>query len=126
MALRDPVRTRPGRDRPSPERARAYGIAGWVAAAALPVVLWHSTIAAVADDFRLDLGYLFTGWLGYALILSGLGLSVPVIASIGRRPGDRHYPMARAAYAAWGLSLYLLGMILASLVAAVAGQHPVG
>jgi hypothetical protein len=126
MAIREPVRTRPGRDRLTPRQALAVGIAGYAAAALLPVVLWHSSIAAVADDFRLDLDYLFTGWVGYGLILAGLGFFAPVVASIGRRPGDRFYPMARAAYAAWGLSLYLLGMALASQVALVTGQHPVG
>jgi hypothetical protein len=118
--------TRPGKNRLSPREAKATGIAGYVAAALLPVLLWRTSISAMAEDFRLDLGYLVTGWTGYALILLGLGFFAPVVVSIGRRPGDRLYPKSRSAYAAWGLSLYLLGVALASQVAAVTGQHAVG
>ena len=45
---------------------------------------------------------------------------MPVVLSIGRLPGSRLYPRGRNAYAAWGVSLYLLGFAIAVQVAAVA------
>ena len=39
---------------------------------------------------------------------------MPVVVSIGRAPGSRLYPRGRNAYAAWGVSLYLLGIVLAA------------
>jgi len=45
---------------------------------------------------------------------------VPVVLSIGRRPESRLYPRSRQAYAAWGVVLYLLGMLLASQVGQIA------
>jgi len=95
------------------------GLLGFVVAAALPPLLWHRAIAAVAEDFRFDLEYL-SGWTGYALIAAGLAFFVPVVISIGRLPGSRFYPRGRNAYAAWGISLYLLGFAIAVQVAAVA------
>jgi hypothetical protein len=95
------------------------GSLGFVAAAALPPLLWHRAIATVAEDFRLELDYL-SGWTGYALIAAGLAFFVPVVVSIGRTPASRLYPRARNAYAAWGISLYLLGIAIAVQVAAVA------
>ncbi len=100
------------------------GLAGFLAAAALPGVLWHSSISAIASDFRLELEYLVTGWTGYALIGLGLLFFLPVLVSIGHSPESRLYPRSRNAYAGWGVSLYLLGVILASQVAAVTGLHP--
>ena len=95
------------------------GLLGFMAAAALPPLLWHRAIAAVSEDFRLELEYL-SGWTGYALIAAGLAFFVPVLVSIGRTPASRLYPRARNAYAAWGISLYLLGIAIAVQVAAVA------
>jgi hypothetical protein len=108
----------------SRRRARWVGLLGFVAAAAMPVVLWHRSISAVASDFRLELNYLVTGWTAYALIGLGLMFFVPVVISIGHNPESRLYPRSRNAYAGWGVSLYLLGVILASQVAAVTGLHP--
>jgi hypothetical protein len=89
----------------------------------MPVVLWHRSISAIASDFRFELNYLVTGWTAYALIGLGLLFFVPVLISIGRNPESRLYPRSRNAYAGWGVSLYLLGVILASQVAAVTGLH---
>ena len=94
------------------------GFFGFVAAAALPPLLWHRAIGIVAEDFRLELDYL-SGWTGYALIAAGLAFFVPVVVSIGKTPASRLYPRARNAYAAWGISLYLLGIAIAVQVAAV-------
>lgn len=108
----------------SRRRARLVGLAGFLTAAALPPLMWHRSIQAIATEFRFELEYLVTGWTGYALIGLGLLFFVPVLVSIGRSPESRLYPRSRNAYAGWGTSLYLLGLILASQVAAVTGLHP--
>ena len=105
--------------------ARLVGLVGFLAAAALPPLLWHRAIAAIAADFRIEIPYL-TGWLAYVLIAIGLLFFVPVLVSIGRRPDSRLYPRARNAYAGWGISCYLLGLALATQVAQIAagpGAH---
>ena len=102
------------------------GLAGFLFAASLPFILWHRAIAAIAQDFRIDADYLVTGWLAYGLIAMGLLFFLPVLLSIGRRPGTRFYPRSRNAYAGWGVSCYLLGLALASQVAQIAagpGAH---
>jgi hypothetical protein len=104
--------------------AQLVGLAGFVFAAALPPLLWHRAITAIASDFRLELDYLVTGWTGYGLIGAGLLFLVPVVLSIGRNPDSRLYPRGRNAYAGWGVVLYLLGIALASQVAAVTQVHP--
>jgi len=114
---RAPIATR--RQELSRRQARLAGLVGFAAAATLPVVLWHRAFWLIASDFRLELGYLVTGWVGYGLIGLGLLFMAPVVASIGRLPDSRFYPRARKAYAAWGVCLYLLGIVLASQVATV-------
>jgi hypothetical protein len=104
--------------------ARLVGLAGFAGAAALPPLLWHRAMATIAQDFRVEWGYLVTGWTGYTLIALGLLFCVPVVVSIGRSPESRLYPRSRNAYAAWGITLYLLGIALASQVAAVTRVHP--
>lgn len=99
-------------------------MAGFLSAAVLPPLMWHDSISAIAADFRFELDYLVTGWTAYALIGLGLLFFVPVVVSIGRDPESRLYPRSRNAYVGWGASLYLLGVILASQVAAVTGLHP--
>jgi hypothetical protein len=128
MARRRPggrILARTGRQRLSHREAQLVGLLGFVGALALPFVLWHRAMSIVARDFRIDGGYFLMGWTGYALIGVGLLCLVPVVASIGRQPGSRFYPRSRNAYATWGVSLYLLGLILASQVAAIARVHPV-
>ena len=89
-------------------------------AACMPVVLWHRPMAMIAEDFRLELEYLVTGWTAYALIALCLLFFVPVVLSIGRRPDSRVYPRSRGAYVGWGVSLYTLGIMLATQVAVIA------
>jgi hypothetical protein len=105
--------------RASRRQAQLVGLAGFACAAALPAVLWHRAIAVVASDFRLEFGYLVTGWLGYALIACGLLLLLPVAMSAGRLPGSRLYPRSRNAWMGWGVSLYLLGLVVAAEVATI-------
>jgi hypothetical protein len=114
-----PVGTRRSKQQLDRRTARLVGLGGFLAAAALPPLLWHRAIAAVSHDFRMDLPYL-TGWLAYGLIAMGLLFFVPVLLSIGRRPDSRLYPRGRNAYAGWGISCYLLGLALASQVAQIA------
>ena len=87
-------------------------ILAFLCAAAVPVALWHHAIGAVAEDFRLELGYL-TGWSGFGLIALGLLLMLPVVVSARTR--------FRNAYMGWGVSLYVMGLGLASQVAAAVG-----
>jgi len=108
------------RERRARRTARVVGLIGFLAAAAVPVILWHRAIAMIASDFRIDARYLLTGWLGYGLIALGLIVLVPVLLSIGRKPESRLYPQSRNALAGWGVSLYLLGVVLAVQVAAIA------
>ena len=101
------------------------GLGGFLVAAALPPLLWHRAIGAIAQDFRVDIPYL-TGWVAYALIAAGLLFFIPVLISIGRRPDSRLYPRSRNAWAGWGVSCYLLGIALATQVAEIAagpGAH---
>jgi hypothetical protein len=107
--------------RASRRERQIVGLLGFLCAVALPVVLWHRAIAIVATDFRLELDYLLTGWLGYGLIAGGLLLLVPVVWSAGRRPGTRLYPRGRNAYMGWGVSLYIMGFAVAAQVAATVG-----
>ena len=111
------------KERRSRRRARLVGLGGFLGALALPLVLWHRSIAAIASEFRLDLDYLVTGWSAYGLIILGLLFLVPVAISAGRTPSSRLYPRSRNAYAGWGITLYLLGLILASQVAAVTNVY---
>jgi hypothetical protein len=108
-----------GVDPGSPDQHRLVGLVGFICAAALPALLWHRAIAVMASDFRLELGYLLTGWLGYGLIAGGLLLLLPVALSAGRRPGTRLYPRWRNAWMGWGVSLYLMGFIVAAQVATI-------
>ena len=116
-----PMARRPlGRDERRRRQARRVGAVALTVVVALPWILWHRAIAAVAADFRLDLNYL-TGWIPFILILMGIGFLVPVAASAGRDPESRWYPQARKAYLGWGVTLYLLGCALATQVAQITG-----
>jgi hypothetical protein len=114
------VRTRESRDNLPVRSRKLVAIAGLVAAAAWPPIVWHGAMATVAADFRLDFNYLLTGWLAYGLIAIGLLMSIPVVYSIGRDPESRFYPRSRNAYAGWAASTYVLGIALASQIAEIA------
>jgi hypothetical protein len=86
----------------------------------MPVVLWHRPMAMVIEDFRFDVEYFVTGWTAYVLIAVGLLFFVPVVLSIGRNPESRFYPRSRGAYVGWGVSMYTLGICLATQVAVIA------
>jgi hypothetical protein len=101
-------------------RARRTGAVGFLLAAALPVLLWHRVIAAIASEFHLEWRYLVAGWAPWALMALGL-LCLLVAGIIDLRNRDRRfYGPTGAAWAGWGLSLYLLGFALATQVAQIA------
>ena len=120
-----PVR-RPPREWRSKQQvsARVAAVSAWVgflAAVALPIAAWHREIGSVASRFRLEAGYLITGWSGYGLMLAGLVLMLPAAVSAGSSPDSRIRLLHRGAYLSWGIVLYLLGLALASQVAALTG-----
>jgi hypothetical protein len=111
-------------DRRARTRARWIGAAGFVAAVALPVLLFHNLVSDIASEFRLDARYLVTEWTPWLLLAGGLLFLAPVAWSAGRDNESRWYPRARNAYAGWGITLYLLGLGLAVQVAQIAGLSP--
>jgi hypothetical protein len=111
----------PRRDVHARARARRIGLAGFAIAVALPALLFHRVVKAVAQEFRLDVAYLVSEWTPWALIAAGLAFAVPVVWSAGRDPESRWYPRSRNAYAGWASVLYLLGMGLAFQVAQISG-----
>ena len=113
-----PARASLARDERRRRQARRVGAAGFLLAAALPVLLFHRAIGDIAAAYEFNVSY-FSGWTPWVLILLGLVFLVPVAWSAGRDPGSRRYPRARNAYAGWGISLYLLGFGLATQVASI-------
>jgi hypothetical protein len=101
-------------------QARWLGALGFAVALAMPVVLFHRVVSILAEDPKLDLQYL-TGWTPWVLLAAGLVFLLPVAWSSGMNPESRWFPRARAAYAGWGVSLYLLGFLLAWQVANIQG-----
>jgi hypothetical protein len=100
--------------------ARGAGAIGLLAAAALPVVLWHGVIGEIASEFRLDPSYLVTGWTCWLLMALGLACLVPVALQEWRDPEHRFYRRGTGAWYGWGITLYLLGFALATQVAQIA------
>ena len=84
--------------------------------AAAPFALFRRTVEdAVTSDFRLEFTYLVSGWGSWTLIVLGALCFVPVTLSMYRDGYSRLYlkPATRHAYEAWGITLYLLGLVLA-------------
>jgi hypothetical protein len=129
---RRPARTRPARrapvsrivarDRRRRRQARALGAGGFVLAAVVPPVLFHRVILDIAGEFRFDARYFFEAapWMLLAL---GLAFLLPVAYSAGLNPDSRYFPRFRRVYAGWGISLYLLGIALATQVAQLHALH---
>jgi hypothetical protein len=103
-------------------RARRAGAVGFLLALALPVVLWQDTVRAIAGGFRLELDYLITGWSPWVLMASGLLCFVPVALRAWRDPARRFPARGTGAWSGWGVTLYLLGFLLATQVAEIAGS----
>ncbi len=101
-------------------QARWVGALGFVLASILPVALFHDVVELLARQPKLDVQYL-TGWLPWGLLVCGLAFLLPVAWSAGMNPESRWFPRARGAYAGWGITLYLLGFLLAWQVARIQG-----
>ena len=107
------------KQRSSHGQAKLAGVLGFLGAVALPIALWHHAIGQLVASFHPSAYYLLTGWTAFGLMLLGLILFVPVVYSIGLSSHSPYYPRRRNAYAGWGITLYLLGVALASQVAAI-------
>jgi len=114
------VGSRRQRELAARRRARRTGAAGFLAAAALPILLWRDVIAGIASEFRLDARYLVTGWSPWALMALGLVCLVVAAVQDWRNRSRRFYGPTGAAWVGWGVSLYLLGFALATQVAQIA------
>ena len=101
-------------------QARWIGALGFLAMLAVPVVLFHRVVSILAEEPKLEVQYL-SGWVPWVLLGAGLLFMLPVAWSAGMDPASRWFPRARRAYAGWGVSLYLLGFLLAWQVASVQG-----
>jgi hypothetical protein len=119
---RAPVAQIVAKDRRHRRQARALGAAGFLFAAALPAILFHRVIVDIAHEFRLDLRYLVE-WAPWLLLVAGLAFLLPVAYSSGLNPDSRFFPRFRRAYAGWGITLYLLGIALATQVAQLYELH---
>ena len=100
-----------------------YGAFGFLAAIGVPIVLFHEVVALLAAEPQWGELYYLTGWMPWVLLGSGLLFMLSVAWSAGMSPESRWFPRARTAYAGWGITLYLLGFLLAWQVAAVQGAH---
>jgi hypothetical protein len=101
-------------------RARRTGAVGFLTALALPILLWHRVIAAIASEWNPDVRYLIAGWAPWTLM--ALGLLCLLVAGIldWRERSRRFYSAGSRAWVGWGLSLYILGFALATQVAQIA------
>ena len=112
--------TRQARLEAQRRQARYVGAIGFLAAAVTPFALFHDVIAILAAQPKPSLHYA-SGWTPWALLLAGLLFLLPVAWSAGMNPESRWFPRARGAYAGWGITLYLLGFLLAWQVARIQG-----
>lgn len=114
------VGSRRQRELAARRRARRTGAAGFLVAAALPILLWRHVIAGIASEFRVDVRYLITGWSPWVLMALGLACLVVAAVQDWRNRSRRFYGPTGAAWVGWGVSLYLLGFALATQVAQIA------
>jgi hypothetical protein len=89
-------------------------------AVAVPAILWHETIAAIASAFRLEVSYFVMGWTPWVLMTLGLACFIPVAAERVRDPERRFARRGTGAWSGWGVTLYLLGFVLATQVVQIA------
>jgi len=101
-------------------QALVVGSVGFASALALPVLLWHDVVAAIASEFEVDWEYLLTGWTPWVLMALGLLCFVRVWVVDRRRQSSRFHVPGAAAWFGWGVTLYLLGFALATQVAQIA------
>lgn len=100
-------------------RARRSGPVLFIAAAALPVALWRQVMADIYSEFELTWRYLLTGCLPWTLMALGLACFIVAAVLDLRDRNRRFYGPGSAAWAGWGVTLYLLGFALATQVAQI-------
>jgi hypothetical protein len=105
-----------GRDQRRARQARRIGALGLLLAIGLPIALYWHVIVDIWAAYQFQPRY-FLGWMPWFLMALGIAFFIPVAFSAGRDPEGRFYPRARNAYLGWGISLYLLGFLLAWQVA---------
>ncbi|WP_354702040.1 hypothetical protein DSM112329_02389 [Paraconexibacter sp. AEG42_29] len=111
-----------GRDEQARRRAERVGVLGVLAAAVLPVLLWHEVIADIAQvtaDQRAAV--LLVGWAPWVMMAVGVLCSVPVAVLSRRARSGRFYGPGPGAWQGWGVTLYVLGFGLATQVAQLHG-----
>jgi hypothetical protein len=101
---------------------RFAALLGLIVAGAAPAWLYRDLLGQVLGNFTLDAGYIAFGASGFTLIALGLIAALPVALSVGVNPDSRLYPRSRNALAGWGVSLYLLGMVLVVQIGAIAAD----
>jgi len=111
-----------GGDERARRTARRTGAAGLGVAAALPVVLWHDVVADIAASSRWD-ATAVAGWVPWVLMTLGLACAIPIWAEELRDTERRFHRRGTAAWAGWGITLYLLGFALATQVAQIHALH---
>src|SRR4051812_33519282 len=99
---------------------RRTGATGFLLALALPIVLWHRVMRDIASEFRLEGRYLLTGCSPWLLMAAGLACLATAGIVEWRQRDRRFYAAGGAAWVGWGVSLYLLGFMLATQVAQIA------
>ena len=117
-AARKPRRTLEAERR----RSQRVGAVGVLVATLLPVYLWHDVVADIAQVSRLD-AMLVAGWAPWVLMALGLLCTVPVAVERRRSRGGRFHRPGSGAWVGWGVSLYLLGFLLAMQVARIHGLN---
>lgn len=104
-------------------RSQLVGLVGVLAAAALPVYLWHAVIADIAASSRGLTTETVIGWTPWTLMALGLLCGVPIVVEHLRDRDRRFHRPGSGAWVGWGVSLYLLGFALATQVAQIHGLH---
>ncbi len=108
----------PGRDERARRTARWTGAAGLVLAALVPAALWHDVVADIAASSAWE-ATAVAGWVPWILMTLGLACAIPVWVE-DLRDRERRFPRrGTAAWAGWGITLYLLGFALATQVAQI-------
>lgn len=113
-----------GRDEERRRRSERVGAVGVLAAVALPVVLWRHVIADVAAGTRgAQFAVALVGWAPWLLMALGVLCAVPIAVERWRQRDRRFYGSGANAWAAWGVTLYILGFGLATQVAQIHALH---
>jgi hypothetical protein len=99
-------------------QARRTGAAGLAVAAAAPAVLWHDVVADIAASSRWE-ATAVAGWAPWLLMALGLSCAIPIWVEDLRDHERRFHRRGTAAWAGWGVTLYLLGFALATQVAQI-------